>query len=74
MRAAKSYAAERGERLKDLFIRALAHEVGRPIDRRASSRVVLPIIGRDVEPGVDVSNVDIEAALGAEDAEKYTGR
>lgn len=74
MRAAKAYAAERGERLKDLFARAVAHEVGRPIDRRGRIRVLLPLVGRDDEPRVDVTNADIEAALAAEDAERYGGR
>lgn len=71
MRAVKTRAAERGERLKDLFARALAHEVGRPLGRREGARVELPLIGSDDGPKVDVTNADIEAALSAADAERY---
>ena len=74
MRAAKSRAAERGESLKDLFARAIAHELGLPTGRRGSERVVLPLVGRDAEPRVSVINADIEAALAAEEAERYDGR
>lgn len=75
MRAVKSRAAERGERLKDMFARALARELGLPTGRRASGAwVVLPLVGSDAEPKVGVTNVDIEAALAAEDAERYAGR
>lgn len=74
MRAAKSRAAERGESLKDLFARAIAHEVGLPAGRRGSARVVLPLVGRNAEPRVSVTNADIEAALAAAEAERYDGR
>jgi hypothetical protein len=74
MRAAKSRAAERGESLKDLFARAVAHELGLMAGRRAGGRVVLPLVGRDSEPKVNVTNADIEEALAAEDAERYDGR
>lgn len=71
MRAAKARAAGRGERLKDLFTRALAHEVGGPIGERGSTRVVLPLVGSDDGPRVNVTNADIEAAQAAEDSERY---
>ena len=74
MRAAKSRAAERGESLKDLFARAIAHELGLPAGRPKGGRVVLPLVGRDAEPRVSVTNADIEAALAAEEAERYDGR
>jgi hypothetical protein len=74
MRAAKTRAAERGERLKDLFTRALARELGLPTGRREGTQVRLPLVGRDAEPRVDVTNVDIEAALGTEEAERYAAR
>jgi hypothetical protein len=74
LRAVKTRAAQRGERLRDLFTRALAHEVGLPLGRREGARVELPLIGSDHDPKVDVTNADIEAALSAEDAEKYDGR
>jgi hypothetical protein len=73
-RIAKAYAAQRGERLKDLFIRAIAHEVGsRPVQHRMGTRVTLPLVGRDTEPAVSVSDADIEAALTADDTERYGG-
>lgn len=71
MRAAKTRAAERGERLKDLFARAIAHEVGLPVSRREGNRVVLPLVGRDDEPRIDVTNADIESALVTDDTERY---
>jgi hypothetical protein len=37
-------------------------------------RVVLPLVGRDSEPRVIVTNADIDEALAAEDAERYDGR
>jgi hypothetical protein len=73
MRAAKARAAEHGESLKDLVNRAIAHEVGLPSAPRAKAgRVSLPLIGRDAEPTVLVTNEDIEDAFDAEDAERYT--
>lgn len=74
MRAAKTRAAERGERLKELFTRALARELGLPTGRREGTPVRLPLVGRDAEPRIDVTNVDIEAALGTEEAQRYTER
>ena len=71
MHAAKVRAARQGESLKDLFTRAIEHEV-RAIDRgRATGRLNFPLIGRDEEPKVDVTTADIEAAFAAEDAERY---
>ena len=74
MRAAKSRAAERGESLKELFARAVAHELGVMAGRRPSGRVVLPLVGHRSAPRVSVTNADIEDALAAEDAERYRGR
>lgn len=73
MRAAKARAAERGESLKDLFARAVAHEVRLRAGRRSEMRVTLPLVGGD-GPNVDVTNADIEAALAAEDADRYGQR
>ncbi len=69
MRAARIHAAERGETLKDLFARALSHELrARPGSSPASGRVQLPLVGvADARP-VDVTNADIEAVLASEDA------
>lgn len=73
MRAAKARAAERGESLKDLVNRAVAHELGLPSAPRAKAgRVTLPLIARDAEPGVLITNEDIEAAFDAEDIERHT--
>lgn len=74
MRVAKTQAAERGESLKDLFARALIHEMGLPAGRREGGRVALPLVGAGAEPTVAVTNADIEAALAADDAERYAGR
>ena len=74
MRVAKTRAAERGESLKELLTRAVIHELGLPVSGRRPARVTLPLVGRDDEPKVTVTNADIEAALATEDAEKYGGR
>jgi hypothetical protein len=71
MHAAKVRAAQRGESLKDLFTRAIAHEVGGPRRTRSASRLTFPLIGQDSEPKVEVTNADIAAALEAEDIERY---
>jgi hypothetical protein len=72
MRAAKAQAAERGESLKDLVNRAVAHELGLPSTAKAKTgRVRLPLIGRDASPEVMVTNEDIASALEAEDIEQY---
>jgi hypothetical protein len=73
MRAAKARAADRGESLKDLVNRALAHELGLPsVPKRKTGRVTLPLIARDAAPEVLVTNDDIAAALEAEDIERYS--
>jgi hypothetical protein len=71
MHAAKVRAAQRGESLKDLFTRAIEHEVGTPARGRPRGRATFPLIGRDSEPRVEVTNDDIAAALEAEDMERY---
>ena len=73
MRAAKARAAERGESLKDLVNRAVAHEVGLPaITKGKTGRVTLPLIARDAAPAVLVTNEDIADAFDAEDIERYS--
>jgi hypothetical protein len=75
MRAAKARAAERGESLKDLINRAVAHEVGLPnAAREKAGHVALPLVGRGAVPAVSVTNDDIEAAVEMEDIERYTER
>ena len=71
MQAAKVRAAQRGESLKDLFTRAIAHEVSSTGRRRPAGRVALPLIGQDSDPRVEVTNEDIAASLEAEDVERY---
>lgn len=71
MRAAKVRAAQRGESLKDLFTRAIEHEVSGPRRARPAARLTLPLIGRDSEPRTDVTNADIAAAFEAEDIERF---
>ena len=73
MRAAKARAAERGESLKDLVNRAIAHEVGLPATAHGKTgRVTLPLIAPDAVPTVLVTNDDIANALDAEDVERFT--
>ena len=75
MRAAKARAAERGESLKDLVNRAVAHEVGLPTTPEGKrGRVTLPLIARDATPTVLVTNEDIADAFGAEDVERYAAQ
>lgn len=71
MHAAKVRAAQHGESLKDLFARAIAHEVRSPARVRSGGRVRFPLVGQDEGPKVDVTNADIDAAFAAEDAERY---
>ncbi len=71
MHAAKVRAAQRGESLKDLFTRAIEHEVGTPRRARPAGRLRLPLIGRNSEPKVEVTNADIATALEAEDIERF---
>jgi hypothetical protein len=70
MQAAKVRAAQQGESLKDLFTRAIAHELGSSRRPKRTGRLRLPLIGRE-EPAVDVTNDDIDAVLTAEDVERY---
>jgi hypothetical protein len=75
MRAAKARAAERGESLKDLVSRAVAHEIGLSATPKGKrGRVTLPLIGRDATPAVLVTNEDIADALESEDIDRYTAR
>lgn len=71
MQAAKVRAAQRGEPLKDLFTRAVAHEVGIQGKARAGGRLTFPLIGHDDDAKVELTNADIEAAFDADDVERY---
>jgi hypothetical protein len=74
MQAAKVRAAERGETLKDLVTRAVAHELRVPARSARVGHVSLPLVGREASPSVTMTNADIEAALDAEDVDRYAGR
>jgi len=75
MRAAKARAAERGESLKELVNRAVAHELGLPSAPKATAgRVMLPLIGRGARPEALVTNEDIEAAFDADDIDRHGAR
>jgi hypothetical protein len=74
MEAAQIRAAENGETLQDLVTRAVAKELRIPVDPRRSGRVTLPLVGREAEPSVDISNADLETALDADDAGRHLGR
>jgi hypothetical protein len=71
MQAAKVRAVQRGESLKELFTRAIAHEVGTAGRARPAGRLAFPLIGRDSDPRVEITNADIANALDAEDIERY---
>jgi hypothetical protein len=71
MHAAKVRAAQHGESLKELFTRAIAHEVGTARRVRPQGRVAFPLIGTDSDPRVDITSADIADALEAEDIERY---
>jgi hypothetical protein len=72
MHAAKVKAAQHGETLKDLFTRAIAHEVRGVARGPSARRLNFPLIGRDEGPKVDITNADIDAAFEAEDTERYS--
>lgn len=73
MREAKARSAERGETLKALLTRAVEAELGRRAPPTAPrARVALPIFGRDEEPRVGPSNVDLERALAGADLQGAT--
>lgn len=72
MQAVKMRAAQRGETLKEVFARALAHEVQAPTSHHTARRLELPVIGRDQGPRVTLSNADIQTVLDDEDVERYS--
>ena len=73
MHAAKVRAAERGETLKDLVTRAIAHELRVPARSARAGRVSLPLVSGKGRPDASISNADIEAALDADDIDRYAG-
>jgi plasmid stability protein len=73
MQAAKVRAAQRGESLKELFTRAITREVEAPRPAEADRRVEFPLIRSRRGRRVNITNADIEDALAAEDAARYSG-
>lgn len=70
LRAAKKKAADQGEKLKDVFIRGLEHEVGiEPAPK--SYRVKLPLIDSGEPATVNLTNDDIAEIFAAEDVERF---
>ncbi len=74
MRAAKAFAAARGESLKDFFARAVSHELDQPVERHGSGQVRLPLVGSSRRGEVDVTNEQIARALSDDDIEMYGTR
>jgi hypothetical protein len=75
MRAAKARAAQRGESLKDLVNRAVAHELSLPATPGGKKgRVTLPLIARGARPTVLVTSEGIADAFAAEDTERHAGQ
>jgi hypothetical protein len=60
MQAAKIAAVERGMSLKDLFTKALTHEIGAGAPGRKHGRVAFPLVNApDTEPKAAITNADI---------------
>jgi hypothetical protein len=75
IQAAKARAAERGESLEDLVIRAVPNEVSLAVTPEGKAgRVTLPLIARDATPAVLVTAEDIADASDAEDVERYAAQ
>ncbi|QPZ39243.1 hypothetical protein [Paramicrobacterium chengjingii] len=68
LRALKVRAAQRGETLKVVLMRAVSREVAG--NTNAHTRVSLPLIAAGAEPTVDVTPDDIATALASDD-EQY---
>lgn len=73
LRAARARAAAHGERVNDLFARAVVRELRSDVTRDGG-QVVLPLVGSADDPECDVTKADIEATLAAEDAGRHDGR
>ena len=72
MRAAKVAAAERHMNLKELFAKALAHELGTQVSAQKRGRVEFPLVGSNRSgEKVDLTNEDMAEIFADEDAEKY---
>ena len=69
LRAAKSRAAQRGESLKQLFTRALAHELDRSARAPRSESVVWPLLASRQRQAVRITNDDLARADAHADVE-----
>lgn len=69
-RAAKKKAADNGEKLKDVYIRALEREVG-VVPARKGHRVKFPLIHSDAPGTVRLTNEDIADILHEDEVDRY---
>lgn len=72
LRAAKIRAAERGETLREIFVRAVRRELALS-GSTPGARVRLPLVGIGSNERYAVTADDIVAALEADDAERAIG-
>jgi hypothetical protein len=72
LKAARLWVADHGITLKELFSRALAHEIGTPpVFKAEGNRVKLPLVRSCSGKKRNVSSADIEAIFAAEEEEKF---
>lgn len=69
MRKAKIRSAERGESLKDMFVRIVEREVSAHPVRGSEQRMQLPLLGEGKPGSVAISNQDIAEIFDRDDAE-----
>jgi hypothetical protein len=68
LRAAKARAAERGEALKALFVRAVSRELGRSPSGAREEHVAWPLISSRRKGAVRLTNDDLARIDAAEEA------
>jgi hypothetical protein len=69
LRAAKARAAERGEALKALFVRAVSRELGRSESGARNEHIAWPLISSQRKGAVRLSNDDLARIDAADEAE-----
>jgi len=74
LRAAKARAAERGEALKALFVRAVSRELGRFASGARDEHVAWPLISSRRKGAVRLTNDDLARIDAAEEAGKVAAR
>lgn len=72
MRKAKSRSAQRGETLKQMFVRLVEKEVGADSSPAPRRRVSLPLVPAKDEAAIELSNQQIAELLDQDDAEHLT--